>query len=424
MSIFLLIIIDLIMAFTPLDFTLIVGTILTLYTSFIFLVVIFGKGRSFERTPRLPAKLPSVSVIVPAYNEEKTIAQTLNSLLSLDYPKKLLQIIAVNDGSEDGTLSIMKKFVSRGVEVLNKKNEGKPSALNAGLKVANGDVLVCLDADSAPEPDVLKKTLGYFENPKIGAVTTSLKVAESRTFTQKVQWIEYIMNIIYRKAFAMLNAMFVIPGPFSLYRRSTLEKIGGFEEGNITEDMEIGLRMQSNGYMIENSVYAYTHTHSPPTWKKLFMQRVRWYRGFIINSRRYKHLYFNKNFGNLGLFTLPANFAFVIFSFVFIGALTYQFADQLFNAVTLFLKIGFVMPEITVPNLILESSLFHVLWFLSTFILFTMLYAGLKLGREKFSWKLVPAFFAGIFIYVYFITATWAVAFYRELRGAELKWER
>jgi cellulose synthase/poly-beta-1,6-N-acetylglucosamine synthase-like glycosyltransferase len=221
-----------------------------------------------------------------------------------------------------------------------------------------------------------------------------------------------------------MDSIFVIPGPFSLYKRAVLKKVGGFEEHNITEDMEIALRMQDNGYRIENCVPAFTYTHAPATLRQLFVQRVRWYRGFIINMRRYRHMLFNPKYGDIGVFTLPVNIALVAFLFGFIGAMLYsllQFAAIQLRVTDL---LGYVPLQFEFMNPILYMNLFTAMWILATAILVILTYEGYRLGNEKFKLSYVPILFATIFLYIFFIGFTWLESVRKELMGEELRWER
>ena len=125
-------------------------------------------------------KLPIVSVIVPAYNEEKTISRTISSLLGLNYPRGKLEVIVVDDGSTDNTVSIVKKF--RNVKLIFNKHRGvgKASAVNAGLKIAKGEFLGVLDADSEAGRNSLINALEYFSSNKVGCVITPIKVVETK----------------------------------------------------------------------------------------------------------------------------------------------------------------------------------------------------------------------------------------------------
>lgn len=417
------------MAVDILNIAAAIGTLFTLYVSFVFILSTFYGRSNLARLPSLPSRLPFVSIIVPAYNEARQVGSTIRSLLDIDWPKNRIEIIAVNDGSTDDTGGVMKSFRKDGVVYIKKNNEGKSSALNSAMKIARGDVVVCMDADSVASRDVLKKTVGFFNDPKVAAVTTTLKVGNPKTFWQKVQWVEYTLNILYRKVMALLGAQFVIPGPFSLYRRATLEKIGGFEEGNITEDMEIGLRMQSRGYKIENTLLASTYTTAPATLKALIRQRTRWYRGFIINNRRYGYMYLNPAFGNLGLFMLPMTCILVAFSLLFFGIFTYSSIDGLMKMANINLLTGLVLPSIGFGGSIYESvaytsSLFNLLWLITVSMMISLMALSFKLGKEKMTIKIVPLVLFTMFAYSYVITLTWINALYKELRGAKLVWEK
>ncbi|MEM4369063.1 MAG: glycosyltransferase family 2 protein, partial [Candidatus Woesearchaeota archaeon] len=221
---------------------------ISLYFSvFWLLVFIEGDVQTRQRTTKLK-RFPYISVVVPAFNEETHITETLHSLLNLDYPKKRLEIIVVDDGSTDRTAemvqSIARKFSDRKIKLIRKVNGGKGSALNAGLKKAKGELFVCMDADSIVLPDALRKALIHFE-PDVAAVLPLLKVKNPKAVVQKMQWFEYLINMFYKKLLSKLNCIHVAPGPFSVYRTAVLKEVGGFDEHNLTEDLEMTLRLQS-----------------------------------------------------------------------------------------------------------------------------------------------------------------------------------
>ncbi|MFH0860955.1 MAG: glycosyltransferase [Candidatus Altiarchaeota archaeon] len=246
---------------------------------------------------------PYVSVIVPAYNEEKGIAKCIDSLLKLDYPNEKLEIIVVNDGSKDDTKSICESYGDKIRFIHLEKNSGnKAVPLNIGLKKARGGIVACLDADSIVESDTLKKMLPYFNEDRVAAVTPALKVYRPKTLIQKMQWFEYLFAIFLRKAMSLIDCIYVTPGPFSLFKKDIVIKLGGFDEKNITEDMEIALRLQANGYIIRNAIDAYVHTITPVNLKELTTQRRRWYQGLIYNSMLYRKLIFNRDYGDFGIF--------------------------------------------------------------------------------------------------------------------------
>lgn len=278
-----------------------------------FFMLVFLDNSKFLKNPK-PNRLPLVSIIVPAFNEKDNIQKTLASLTKLDYPKNKLEIIVVDDGSTDNTYELAQQFAKEKqktfkgkILLLIKKNGGKGSAMNLGLKHATGEIIASMDADSIVTPSALKKMLGYFNQKDVMAVTPAMKVYQPKTYLQKFQMVEYLIGIYLRKAYAYLNSLYIAPGPFSLYRKCFFDKYGGYDEKNLTEDMEIGLRIQSKGYQIENSIDASVYTQAPKNFKELAQQRTRWYLGFLHNMKEYHHLLLLKNQA-LGSIILPIAF--------------------------------------------------------------------------------------------------------------------
>jgi len=264
---------------------------------------------SFENSQlTLPAKdIPSVSIIVPCYNEEKTVGKTVRSLLALDYPADKLSLIVVNDGSTDNTLDALTEFENHPhVYIFSKENEGsKFAALNFALEKVTTDLVGCLDADSFVDPLALKKMIHYFDDPTTMAVTPSIKVHEPKTVLQHIQRIEYNWGVFFRHLLGSMNALYVTPGPFSIYRTQVFTDLGGYRFAHHTEDMEMALRMHKNAYKIVNSIGAYVYTVTPPQLSSLLKQRIRWTSGFLGNVIDYRDMLFNRQYGNIGMFVLP-----------------------------------------------------------------------------------------------------------------------
>lgn len=253
--------------------------------------------------------LPTVAVIVPCWNEERTVAATCESLLALKYPSDKLEIILVDDGSTDSTPQAMAQFVEHPqVHVIKKGNGGKHTALNAGIAVTNAEFIGCLDADSFVEPDALREIIPCFDDPNVAAVTGAMSVHKPGTILQHMQNAEYIFGITFRHAIASINGLYVTPGPFSFYRSSIFKELGGFRYGYQTEDMEMALRIQQAKYAIENAPRARVYTKSPATIGKLIQQRTRWTSGFLRNILgEYRGLIANKRYGALGVLILPSS---------------------------------------------------------------------------------------------------------------------
>jgi biofilm PGA synthesis N-glycosyltransferase PgaC len=259
-------------------------------------------------------KVPFVSMIVPAFNEEKGISETIHSLLNIDYPKNKFEIIVVDDGSKDNTYQIAKKFASSSIKVFTKKNGGKGSALNYGIKHARGEIVFTMDADSIIMPNAVKDQVARFAvNERVMCVSPVVAVYKPKGILQRIQQIEYMLGVFIREAFASYNAIHITPGAFSAYRKSFFEKYGGFDEKNITEDLEMALRIQYRDYLIENSNESVVYTHAPNKFKALLIQRRRWYFGLIKNLQHYSSL-FSKNYGALGTVILPVALLAIFFS--------------------------------------------------------------------------------------------------------------
>jgi len=274
----------------------------------VFLLITFleYKGQPKKVSSTSKGRLPSATIIVPCFNEARTLYGTIRSLLALNYPKAKLSILIIDDGSTDGTENIGKRFAKYpNIRFLKKENGGKHTALNLGLSQTTTDLVGCLDADSFVDPDALRRIVSVFENKRVMAVTPAIKVKNSRGFIERIQHVEYTMGIFLRKMFGTLNAIHVTPGPFSIFRREVFTTIGHYKEAHQTEDLEMALRMHANKLRIENAEDAFVYTTVPSTIGTLLNQRRRWIGGFLRNAIDYRRLFLRPSYGNIGLFTLP-----------------------------------------------------------------------------------------------------------------------
>ena len=275
----------------------------------VFLLITYFETRKIERgfgLLPLSEKLPSVTIFVPCWNEEKTICKTIISLLKLDYPKHLLSIFIINDGSTDNTLKVIQKFArNKQIQIFSKENGGKHTALNYGLSLAKSDLVGCLDADSFVHPQALKRLVVKFQDKEMMAVTPSIKVHEPKNIIELIQKSEYLLGAFIRKIFARLNALYVTPGPFTIFRKSVFEQLGYYKHAHNTEDMEIAMRMQKNRLKIGNVHDAFIYTVAPKNLRGLLKQRLRWSYGFIKNAIDYRQIFFRPQYGHLGVMILP-----------------------------------------------------------------------------------------------------------------------
>jgi cellulose synthase/poly-beta-1,6-N-acetylglucosamine synthase-like glycosyltransferase len=307
-----------------------------------FLLVTFLSAPAVASRRRIPStKTPLVAMIVPCYNEEKTVRGTVESLLALEYPKDKLRIILVNDGSIDGTAAVMDSFAHEPqVTVIHQKNQGKHVALNAGIEaVPDAELIGCLDADSFVEAGALREMIGCFDDPQVGASTAAMSVYKPSNTLERMQNAEYILGIALRHILAAVNGLYVTPGPFSVYRRDVVVELGGFRNGHNTEDMEMALRIQRAGYAIDSAPLARVFTKAPRSVPALLKQRTRWTTGFLRNMmNEYRDLVGNPQYGALGLIVLPLGFLAIIGGITMFLLVTYQTVKQIVE--TFFLTSG------------------------------------------------------------------------------------
>jgi len=404
----------------PTDIFYLFFSMVAIYLSVVWIVVYLQNKKSLFKYPKI-LNFPSVTFLVPAYNEEKHIGECLRSLIRLDYPKDKLKIIVINDGSKDKTGETARKF--KGVTVLDKKNEGsKAAALNYGMKFVDTELVACMDADSMPSKNYLKKVIGHFNDESVGAVTSAVKIKKISTLVSKIQWVEYLMSVIFRKLFAILDCQFVVPGPGGIYRTEVLKKVGNFETENLTEDMEMALRLKVNGYKIENCLDAYVYTVCPTDFKSLFKQRMRWYRGYLENFKKYSYVFFNPKYGNFGVFFMPVT---IIWIFIIITLLLVQVGSFIADSVKSLvfwslINYGFTMPDFYI-NLFRIDSVFLALT-ISLLVGLLLSWIGIKTGGvERIKGR---KFFYVIYMIAYspLFSFFWLCAVVLHVLGVKRKW--
>ncbi len=249
---------------------------------------------------------PLVSVVVPAYNEEKVINGTIESLLASDYLN--FEIIVVDDGSTDGTFeSVMRQFDGlNNVSVFKKNNGGKAEALNFGWRKAKGEVVIALDADTLFTPQTIGALAHRFADPTIGAIAGNAKVGNRINVVTKWQALEYVTSQNFdRRAFASLNCITVVPGSVGAWRRSVLEEAGGFSSDTLAEDQDLTIQVRKLGYRIGYEENAIALTEAPDSLRNLAKQRFRWSFGTLQCMWKHKNALLNPKYGTLGSIAMP-----------------------------------------------------------------------------------------------------------------------
>lgn len=369
---------------------------------FFFVTFLENRKKIIVRNGKIKLETyPSVTIVAPCWNEENTVEKTALSLLNLNYPKDKLKIFLVDDGSTDGTWSVINKFKDYpNVKVFHKENGGKYTALNLGLHHCETDFFGGLDADSFADPESLLRIMSYFEkNPKIMAVVPSVIVSSSKNIIKNAQKAEYNMGVYFKKMLGFLGAISVTPGPMTIFKKKVFDDLGHYRHGHNTEDMEIAYRMQKNHYKIEHCNDACVYTNTPGTIKKLYKQRLRWIYGFINNTIDYRGVLFKKKYGNFALFALPAGvFSILSASYVF-GKIIYNFADFLYSKLIQFKIIGFHFSAKSFnfdAFFINTQSFIFLIFFIYFLIIFAMIF-GQKMTEGKWSFSLDMLYFLSIF---------------------------
>ncbi|HVH09838.1 MAG TPA: glycosyltransferase [Gemmatimonadales bacterium] len=290
-------------------------------------LAVYQKRRSGP--PRVPAAAyhPSVSVVVPAYNEERVIVRTVESLLAQGYPG--LDVIVVDDGSSDRTAAVVSAALGANpaVQVVSKPNGGKASALNLGVTRAAGEVVVAVDGDTVLAPGAIEALVAPLADDQVGAVAGNAKVGNRINLVTRWQAVEYVTSQnLDRRAFAVLNCITVVPGAVGAWRRQLVLEAGGFSDRTMAEDQDLTLALLRRGWRIAYAERAVAYTEAPDTFGGLSRQRFRWSFGTLQCAWRHRSALFRWRYGALGFVALPNVWVFQL-AFPFLAPV----ADLLFG---------------------------------------------------------------------------------------------
>lgn len=254
-------------------------------------------------TKRKPVYEPRVSVLVPVWNEEVGIVATMNSLLSSTYDH--LELVVVNDGSEDESDALIRAFISdfeslpnevrerRTIVYQFKENGGKGTALNTAISLASGEILISVDADCVVQKDAVSNFVEYFRNPQVMAAVGNVRIGNTKTVLGLIQYLEFLFSFYFKKADSLMNTIYIIGGAAGAFRREVFENLGTYSTKNITEDIELSIRIQDAGMRIVYADDALVYTEGASDIKGLVRQRLRWKRGRFETFRDYAHMFFS-----------------------------------------------------------------------------------------------------------------------------------
>lgn len=313
------------------------------YSTFLFVSVLVGGNQLFEDVKKRKLRneirheyFVPISIIVPAYNEEVTIEDTIRSLLNLDY--KIYEIIVVNDGSKDETGVLVAKtfdlkqvyrpirkqvkckdqitvFEGKGgkgvpITLINKNNGGKADSINMGINASRYPYFVCMDADSILQRDSLQKIAApVLENQNVVAVGSMIRISNDSVFengelvemrlpkklTPAFQVLEYERSFLASRIFMdKFNGNLIISGAFGLFKKDAVINVGGYQVGSMGEDMELIVKLHSYyrsndlPYLIKYAYEAVCWTQAPERFRDLLKQRKRWHIGLLQSMMSHK----------------------------------------------------------------------------------------------------------------------------------------
>ncbi|WP_294319884.1 glycosyltransferase [uncultured Sphingomonas sp.] len=270
--------------------------------------------QSRRQRPTPPDYHPSVSVIIPAYNEERVIADSVARVLASDYPG--LQVIVADDGSKDATSQVVRNRFAADprVTLLTLANGGKAAALNRALLQAEGEVIIALDADTQFEPTTIARLARWFADPKLGAVAGDARVGNRVNLVTRWQAVEYITaQNLERRALAGFDAMTVVPGAVGAWRRAALDAVGGYPEDTLAEDQDLTIAIQRAGWRVTYDPRAVAWTEAPESFKALAKQRYRWAFGTLQCLWKHRRVLMTGKPAGLARIGLPQAWLFQIF---------------------------------------------------------------------------------------------------------------
>ena len=260
-----------------------------------------------------PTFEPSVTVIIPAFNEERVIVASVTRVLASDYPD--LQVIVVDDGSKDATSRVVAEAFGADLRVslLTLPNGGKAAALNRALEQARGEVVIALDADTQFEVETIRRLVRWFADPGIGAVAGDARVGNRVNLVTRWQAVEYITaQNLERRALAGFDAMTVIPGAVGAWRRAALNDVGGYPIDTLAEDQDLTIAIQRAGWRVTYDPRAVAWTEAPETFAALAKQRFRWAFGTLQCLWKHRLAIARREPQGLGMIGLPQAWLFQI----------------------------------------------------------------------------------------------------------------
>lgn len=359
---------------------------------------------------------PKVSVVIPAWNEEVGLLHTVKTILNSTY--KNVEIVVVNDGSTDNSDAVMRNFIQQyqkdisirpadqiALKYFYKENGGKGKALNYGIMHSTGDIIMSIDADCALLPDTVGNFVKCFRNPKVMAAVGNVKIGNTKTLLGTLQYLEFLFSFYFKKAESFTNTIYIIGGAAGAFRREVFEKIGLYDHSNITEDIELSVRIQKAGMKIVYASDAIVYTEGATSLAGLMKQRLRWKRGRFQTFNTHKELFFSTEAKHNKLFTclmlpialfgdLQLFFELYFVAFLYIYSLfTHDFTSFISGIIVVsamfFVQLFFEDKPKKQAFLYLLAPIGWLLFYISTFVEYNALIKSMwgAITKQKLVWQ-------------------------------------
>ena len=378
-------------------------------------LAIINWRRERRRKPPAGDAPTRVSVLIPAFNEEKVIASAIGRILKSRHVT--LEVIVVDDGSTDATAQVVMDHYADEprVRLIRIPNGGKANAVNTALRAAGGEVIVALDADTQFEPDTIARLVRWFADPQVGAVAGNAKVGNRINLITLWQALEYITaQNLERRALAALGTITVVPGAVGAWRREAVERLGGFPAETLAEDQDLTLALQEAGYTALFDSSAVAWTEAPDTLRGLARQRFRWAYGTLQCLWKHRRATFNPRYGALGMVALPQVWLFQILFSVVSPLVDLLMVWQLFSTGLDYLQHRHQFN----PDNLIKMGIFYAVFMVVDLAAGVLAFAMEK--REKWSllwWLVLQRFGYRQIMYYVVVRSVWTA-----LRGAWVGW--
>jgi cellulose synthase/poly-beta-1,6-N-acetylglucosamine synthase-like glycosyltransferase/peptidoglycan/xylan/chitin deacetylase (PgdA/CDA1 family) len=387
-------------------------------------LAIFDRLRDRRRAQQSPSGYqPPVAVLIPAFNEEKVIVNTVHAVLGSNYPA--LRVIVVDDGSKDNTYEVVCEAFQRErdrgqVLVLTKENSGKAEALNFGLARVEEEIFIGIDADTIIAPDAISRLVDYFADPQVAAVAGNTKVGNRVNLWTRWQALEYITSQNFeRRALDVFGAVSVVPGAIGAWRTQAVRESGGFHPDTVAEDADLTMSLLEHGGRVHYEDRALAWTEAPTRASGLLRQRFRWSFGILQAVWKHRRAFARK--GALGWVALPN-----IAIFQILLPLVSPFIDVMFIVGALGYAINrYFHPDAADPatfiKLVVFFAAFLVIDFIASVIAFSL--ERRETGQGEDAWLLAHVWLQR-FAYRQLFSVVLFKTLKRAIDGRPFSWEK